>query len=405
MELNEYYSLLQSDEELTKNLTPEVESNLVMGVTYLRDKENDKALNVFETALVSSHKVPAFWIGKSLACTNLSTIEEDKFDAIINSFEQAKKLTEGREDLFNNFLTIILSITIIKYQELLQGQLNTVIETIKEAKEAKKAAAAANGAAVLGAAAAATGKSTTTKVIGAAAAAAGAAAAAKKGADAAKLDTIADGVFKLTIKQLELSCPSAKLLSQISLKSDEKIKVFAENSLMLWRDVSTNIYNEALNQLSDFNTSLIGELSTNINKVEEIASMSNDFVEIDEVRKLADLVGFDNHPTYQKMEQIFKKLKDSVTSDEAKTSHQNIKYLRAAIFIAGAGCIGWYFGDARDETVYLDFLGVALMFAVFFIKSKAMKDSIKEMREFNTFINQNKASSEQIDMKLIGMND
>ena len=398
MKLNEYYSLLQSDEELTKNLTPEVESNLVMGVTYLRDKENDKALNVFETALVSSHKVPAFWIGKSLACTNLSTIEDDKFDAIINSFEQAKDLTEGREDLFNNFLTIILSITIAKYQELLQGQLNTVIETIKEAKEAKKAATAAKGAAVIGAAAAATGKSSTTKVIGAAA-------AAKKSADAAKLDMIADGVFKLTIKQLELSCPSAKLLSQISAKSDEKIKAFAENSLILWKEVSTNIYNEALNQLSDFNTSLIGQLSTDVNKVEEIASMSDDFIEIVEVRKLADLIGFNNHPTFQKMEQIFKKLKDSVTSDEAKTGHQNTKILRYAVGIAGGLCIGWYFGNPSDETVPLDWVGVALMFSVLLIKSKAMKDSIKEMKDFNTFINQNKASSEQIDMKLLGMND
>ena len=108
----------------------------------------------------------------------------------------------------------------------------------------------------------------------------------------------------------------------------KKSKAFAENSLILWKEVSTNIYNEALNQLSDFNTSLIGQLSTDVNKVEEIASMSDDFIEIVEVRKLADLIGFNNHPTFQKMEQIFKKLKDSVTSDEAKTGHQNTKILR-----------------------------------------------------------------------------
>jgi hypothetical protein len=380
-----------------QNTSPTSESQIVMGVMHLQNNEHDKASVLFESALQTTHKVPAAWLGKAYAEAALTSVEKNTLEVIQYSVEKASQFIDDHDLLVKHYAMILL---VALGKSAMQIQ-QDVEQSANLARSASTAEAVAVGSAALGIASAYMGytsKSTLGKIAGYGGALTAGAYAANRFMDSTECSQLSNSAYALAIAQSYISLAYVYEVKNIFhlLPAEEQaaIKEVIDKVKEKW----LLLYQLQLSQLAVFVESIENSLETP-EGVDNILALQGNYQEVTDVMFMAQKFGLENHPSFSRLTDFTKELKQAMGTADARMDHEAIKMKqRVRLGIAGALlCVGivplFIVPDDLENKdafylidVFFDLAALAVGIWAATLASKAQKEMTHTCTEFKEYL-------------------
>jgi hypothetical protein len=215
--------------------------------------------------------------------------------------------------------------------------------------------------------------------------------------------------------QLISSINLIQIADSITANVSEQVKKALNSAISEWKKVSVLLYKAELLQLSNF----VQELKKGFDGggyAWNLLEQKKEYQEISEVKVLADMVGLDNHETFEKINSFFQEIKNSTSEEEQNElmERRKTRYLISAAVFVVAVAIMMLLPDHDEAEGVLRFIGFISVISfigaiVYFVrtlpsnlKSSGEEKIIVLCDNFSNYLESVSIKPNEIDLKLLG---
>jgi hypothetical protein len=381
-----------------QNASEASESQVVMGVMHLQNNEPEKAVVLFESALQTTHRVPAAWLGKAYAEAALTSVEKNTLELIQYSLEKTSQFIDDHPLLAKHYamvLFVALGRSAIQIQEHVESSANLALRAADAAASALRSAALGVASAYMGY----TSKSTFGKIVGYGGAAAAGVHATNRFMDSTECSRLSNSAYALAIAQSYISLAYVYEVRNVFPLLPPEVQMAMKTVTDKVKEKWLLLYQSQLRQLAVFVETIEKSLQTP-EGVDKIVALHGNYQEVIDVAFMAEKFGLENHASFSKLTDFTDDLKKAMGSVEARTDHESIKrkqntrYAIAAVLF-GLGLIPFFAAsesnkDSQDflygseDVLELAAVVVAAMAAS--LTSKAQKEMTQKCASFKGYL-------------------
>jgi hypothetical protein len=377
-----------------QNASEASESQVVMGVMHLQNNEPEKAVLLFESALQTTYRVPAAWLGKAYAEAMLTSVEKNTLELIQYSFEKASQFIDDHRLLAKHYATVLfvaLGRSAIQIQEHFESSANL-------ASRAAHATASALRSAALGVASACMGytsKSTFGKIVGYGGATAAGVHATNRFMDSVECSRLSNSAYALAIAQSYISLAYVYEVRNVFPLLPPEVQVEMKTVTDKVKEKWLLLYQSQLQQLAVFVEKIEKWLQTP-EGVDKIVALQGNYQEVIDVAFMAEKFGLETHESFSKLSDFTDGLEKAIESADARSDLQTIKNGRKAGFATAAvlflvGFVPFFTSD--DASGIREGFEMVCETAAFVVAaitanlaSKAQKEMIQKCAAFKSYL-------------------